>query len=266
MFENKVRPWIKILVAITFLIMITANWLATSLPINGLTTAEVSSQFPNLFAPAGFTFAIWGLIYFALAGFTIYQFGFFQRPKTIRQIELLEKVGIYFSLSSLFNTAWIFAWHYLMIPLSMILMIAILLCLIKINNLINKENLSFSEKVFIRFPFSIYYGWITVATLANLTTLWVSLGGDGLGKTGVIWAITMIVIGTVIGLMTIVRNKNIAYGLVLIWAYVGILYKHKSATGFNGEYPEIIITVIVSLILFVIAEAYILFFGKKNKW
>jgi hypothetical protein len=45
------------------------------------------------------------------------------------------------------------------------------------------------------------------------------------------------------------KDKNIAYGLVLIWAYLGILLKHLSAGGFGGQYPSVIVTVIACLAL-----------------
>ncbi len=262
--KNKTKTPIRIIVIVTFLIMITVNALANIIPINGQTTGQVSDAYPNLFAPAGFTFAIWGLIYLALAAYVLYQFGFFQGRQCRTNSALLDKIGLYFSISSIANAAWIFAWHYHKILLSMLLMIVILMCLIVINQIINKEQLSLREKIFIKIPFSIYFGWITVATIANATILLVRLGWDGFGISQVAWAVIVIILGAIIGTTTMLKNKDFFYGLVIIWAYIGILIKHISLSGFAGQYPVIINTVKISIAVLLVAEAYIVISKIKS--
>ncbi len=263
MFANKVKSSVKIIVVVTFLIMIVVNALANILPINGQTTGEVSNSYPNLFAPAGITFAIWGLIYLLLAGFTLYLLGFFQDYSDTIKANLLNKVGIVFSISSVANAAWIFAWHYKKIPLSMVLMLIILDCLIFINYLIKNEKLTVKEKLFINVPFSVYFGWITVATIANATTLLVSIGWDGFGISEPTWAVIIIMAGMLIGTLTMIINKDIAYGLVMLWAYAGIYIKHTSESGFDGQYPAVIYTVIACMIIFILSEVYLLYHKRK---
>lgn len=262
MFANKVKGSVKFFAAATFLLMIVVNILANAIPINGQTTGEVSNSYPNLFAPAGITFAIWGLIYLLLAAFTLYLLGFFQDDSDFVKTDLLNKIGIVFSISSVANAAWIFSWHYHRIPLSMVLMLVILDCLIFINYLIKNEKLTTREKFFIGLPFSVYFGWITVATIANATTLLVSIGWDGFGISEPTWAVIIIIVGMLIGAVTIIKNKDIAYGLVMLWAYAGIYIKHVSESGFNGQYPAVIYTVIACMICFVIAEIYVLYKKK----
>lgn len=246
----KIQPnTIKILVLITYILMITVNALANILPINGLGTGQVSDSYQNLFAPAAATFAIWGLIYLLLAAYTLYQLGLFREAGGRARVALNAKVGILFAVSSLANAAWIFAWHYQLILLSMLLMIVILSCLISINGMLAGERLSPREKFFLQIPFSVYFGWITVATIANATTLLVSWGWQGWGVSEPVWAVIIIIVGMLIGAATTISNQDIAYGLVLIWAYTGILNKHLSETGFGGEYLGVIITVIICLLL-----------------
>lgn len=132
MVKPKESIFIKMLVLATYLAMIIVNALANILPINGVKTGEVSNAYPNLFAPAAITFIIWGLIYLLLAGHVLYQLGSFRDIGTPYKHELLSKVGLIFSISSLANVAWIFSWHNFMIPFSMLWMIIILLCLITI--------------------------------------------------------------------------------------------------------------------------------------
>lgn len=247
MVSKGAKTYIKIMVVITYIVMVTLNALANIIPINGRNTGEISDSYNNLFAPAGFTFAIWGLIYFLLAAYSIYQLGFFQKRLNNNKGQLMDQIGIYFSISSVANSLWILAWHYDFIPISMVLMIVILVCLIFINQRLRTERLSSRENIFIRIPFGVYFGWITVATVANLTTLLVSLGWNGFGISEVVWTVIILVVAVLIGIVTTLRNKNISYGLVILWAYVGILVKHISDKGFALKYPTVITTVMISI-------------------
>lgn len=251
---------LKILNVVSFILMITVNALANILPINGVTTGAVSDSYPNLFAPAGFTFAIWGLIYLLLAGFVVYQIWNFKNES---QYSLFKVVSWCFIISSFANAAWIFSWHYFVIPLSMVLMIVILSSLIVANNKINSVELTNKEKWFVRLPFSVYFGWITVATIANATTFLVSIGWNGWGLSEQFWTIAVVSVGAIIGGSTILRNKDVAYGFVILWAYFGILAKHISANGFAGKYPGVITAVWISII-FVLALVVFVINKKKS--
>jgi hypothetical protein len=249
---------IRIVTVVTFLAMVIVNALANILPINGLETGQVSDSYPNLFAPAGLTFAIWGVIYLLLLGYALYQIGLFQKDMSASKAALLDKIGLLFSISSIANAAWIFSWHYHVIPLSMLLMLVILVCLILINWTTKREALSTREKIFVRLPFSVYFGWITVATIANATTLLVSAGWNGWGISEPLWAVIIIAVGLIIGIATMLKNRDIAYGLVLIWAYAGILIKHTSANGFASQFVAVLVTVIVCIVLLILGEVRIL--------
>jgi len=263
--KNGVKSSIKWLVAITFVLMVVVNALANILPINGVNSGEVSDFYANLFAPAGVTFSIWGIIYLLLLGYTLYQLGIFQDKKNIVKVNLLEKIGIVFAISSIANTVWIFTWHYKLISLSFLLILVILGCLNYINTLIMAEKLSGKEKFLIALPFSVYFGWITVATIANATTFLVSAGWNGFGISAEIWTVIVLIVGLLIGGLTTFRNKDLAYGLVLIWAYIGILIKHVSKTGFAGMYPAVVAAVSVCLVFFVLIELYVIFFKNKTE-
>lgn len=256
--------FLKIFVATSYLLMIAVNALANILPINGNNTGVVSNAYPNLFAPAAVTFSIWGLIYTLLAAYTLYQFGLFQKDHGKSRTELFKKIGVYFSLTSVANILWIFSWHYRLIGLSLLLMLVILFYLIKIADLLKKQKFSSKEIFFIKAPFSIYFGWITVATIANVTTFLVSLNWNGFGLSDQLWTIIILLVGAAIGIIRTIKDKNIFYGSVLIWAYFGILIKHTSVDGFNSQYPMIIGTVGVCLILFIASNVSI-FLKIKNK-
>ncbi|NCA97914.1 MAG: tryptophan-rich sensory protein [Clostridia bacterium] len=254
----------KLLVLTAYLVMILVNALANILPINGLTTGDVSDSYPNLFAPAGLTFAIWGVIYLALAGYVLYQFGLFQKNRQDSLFLSEQKIRLLFIVSSLANASWIFAWHYRLIPLTMALMLVLLISLAAINLITRKQAYETGGKVFVRLPFAIYFGWITVATIANVTTLLVDLEWTGAGLSEPIWTVLILLAGLLIGWVTTVFLKSIAYGLVLVWAYTGILLKHLSASGFDGQYPWVIVTVIGCLVLFAIALIVVVARGRKK--
>ncbi|OFX84900.1 MAG: lantibiotic ABC transporter permease [Bacteroidetes bacterium GWF2_33_16] len=251
--------FIKILAFGAYVAMVVINFLANSLPINNLSTGDISNAYPNLFAPAGLTFSIWGLIYLLLGAYVIYQFG----NKDQKMEGLFKKINPLFIATSLANISWIFAWHYDFIGVSVIIMAAMLFLLIRIADILRKEQLKSWEKLFIWAPFSIYFGWITVAAIANISVFLVSIGWNGFGITDVVWTSIILLVGSLIGILRMWKDKNIAYGLVLIWAYLGILLKHFSADGFNGQYPIVIATLIACLVFFVFFVGKI-FYTKTN--
>ncbi|NMA30048.1 MAG: tryptophan-rich sensory protein [Candidatus Pacebacteria bacterium] len=252
MLKNKI--FIKILTLITFIIMIVVNALANILPINGITTGEASDAYPNLFAPAGITFSIWGVIYLMLFIYVIYQF--FVKSKKVEAV--VNKINIYFIISSIANAVWIFLWHYQMLGLSVILMLVILFSLIKISSISNEKDFSLRDKIFFKVPFGVYFGWITIATIANLTTFLVSLGWANFIFPDQIWMIIILLIGMIIASVTAIKEKNLAYGLVPVWAYFGIYLKHSSPMFFNKMYPDVILTSIICILIFAVVDIYLL--------
>lgn len=249
------RKIIQIMVLITFLGMITVNALANILPINGMTTGDISNMYQNLFAPTGITFSIWGLIYLLLGAYTLYQFGLFGKGKINEKT--IKKISFYFILTSIANMLWILAWHYNFILLSLVLIVTIFYYLIKIADIINKQEFNIIERVCVCAPFTIYFGWITVATIANVTVFLVSINWDGLGISPVIWTMFILLVGTIIGILRMFKDVNPLYGLIFVWAYLGIWIKHTSPTGFDNMFPEIIYTVISLIVLLLVGIGFV---------
>ncbi len=265
-----VRASIKALVGLTYVVMIAVNALVNALPINGRTTGAVSDAYQNLFAPAGVTFAIWGVIYLLLGAHVLYQLGLFRDPADgevpqAQRIAMLERVGVLFSLSSLANATWILSWHYDLIGVSTLLLATMLVLVILIMRTLQTADLSTRDAVFVRLPFSVYFGWLTVATIANITVWLVSVGWDGFGIAEATWAAVIIAVGAVIGTAVVLRNRDIAYGLVLVWAYLGIWIKHTAATGFQGAYPVVIATTLVGIAAFVVAAVAVALRSRTSR-
>lgn len=249
---------VNIFAAILYCGVLVVNYLANAMPINGLTTGEVSDKYFNLFAPAGITFSIWGVIYLLLGLYVLYQFNVFKNVNN----ELVNKINIYFIVTSIANILWIISWHYLFIGVSVILMLIILVNLILIINTLyvykKKKKLSSQEYFLLNLPFSVYFGWITVATIANITAFLVSINWNGFGVVDQIWMVIILLVGAIIGTLTVLKYKDVAYMLVFIWAYAGILLRHISADGFNSQYVLVIMTIIVSITLFVLIVGFLL--------
>ena len=202
--------------------MVVVNILANLIPLGGNTTGELSDAYPNLFVPAGYVFSIWGIIYILLLAFTVYQ-----ASPSRKEEEFLKKIGYLFFLSSTFNISWIFLWHYEYVILSLIPMIGLLLSLIWIYLRldIGKSNATRDERRWIRLPFSVYLGWITVAPIANVVAALVSIEWNGLGLSEVTWTVIVIAVATILTVLNSITRKDIAYSLVIIWALGGIVVK-----------------------------------------
>ena len=244
----------KILGVIGFIIVITINTLANTLPINGKTTGEISDMYPNLFVPAGLTFAIWGVIYLFLLMYTLYQTGIFTKHSS-REIERIRGIGGLYFLSCIANAAWILCWHYNMILASVAVMLVLLITLILIYN---KTRLgkaaSNKEKVFLSAPFSLYLGWITVATIANITAFLVSIGWNALGIDPEYWTVAVIVVAVIITLIVQKLHRDVLFSSVVIWAFIGIIIRHVDT--YKSQYPIIISTVGLGIIVVFIGAIF----------
>ena len=218
--NNKLK---QLYVILALLATIVINGLANALPLNGLQTGEISDRFKVYFVPAGYVFAIWGLIYLALLAYVAYQ----ARPSQ-RNNPKLQSIAYLFVGSSIANIVWLFLWHYEVFPLTILAMLGVLVFLIAIYLKldIGRAKVSAAEKWFVHIPFSIYLGWITVATVANATSLLDYLNWNGWGISSQVWAVIMLAVATLIaGLMSFTRG-DVAYSLVLMWAFAGIAVKH----------------------------------------
>lgn len=255
----------RVLVTPFYIGIIVVNALSILLPLNNLTPQQVSDSYPNLFAPAGITFSIWSVIYVLLALFVVYQWGAFNRGSKISE-DTWRRVRSLFMINAAANMGWLFAWHYKQITLSVIIMLILLLTLIRIVTLLNHQSLSTKDYLFIRLPFSVYFGWITIATIANITSWIVSLNLSFFQDRQVFWTILVLIIGLVIAAATILRNRDIPYGLVIVWSYYGILLKHQSPEGWNNQYPTIKTTLILCIVALLAVMVYQIWRNLRAKY
>lgn len=199
------------------------NTLAAVGPVlGGRTTGEISNIYPVVFTPANYVFSIWSLIYLGLIAFVMYQAlpAGQRNPRT-------ERILLPFVLSCVFNGAWILAWQYGYVGLSMVLMLGLLLTLIGVYNRleIGLRPASGSDLWVVNAPFSLYLGWISVATIANACVALYVAGWTGGGAT---WTVVLIVIATALGLAFMRARGDAIYTAVLVWALVGIAVRNWS--------------------------------------
>ncbi|MDF2614369.1 MAG: hypothetical protein K0S71_2155 [Clostridia bacterium] len=252
---------LQLAMILAYVLMIAVNALASLLPLNGVTTQEASERYPNLFVPAGITFAIWGVIYTLLLLFVIYSVWQLNRPKKAEELGLVP-IGWLFVGTCFANSAWLFAWHYDYIFISVLVMLVLLILLIKIYFSIPSE-LTAAEYIFLKLPFSVYLGWITIATAANITAFLVSIGWNGFGLSEELWTVIVMMAAMGLALIFIWKYNDPVYALVIAWALLGILIKHR--TVYDRQYALVQIAAYFGIGIILANSAYWLWLKIKGE-
>jgi benzodiazapine receptor len=219
------KQWLVLVLG--YLAVVAVNALANILPINGQNTGDIANRIEVLFTPAGYVFSIWGLIYILLAMWLLRQF-----PKSRRTLPVYTKIGGLFLLTCVFNVGWILLWHYNWFLLSVPVMVGLLITLIVIY--LRIRSVQPQAAWLDRLPFSVYLGWISVATIANISYVLVEYDWGAWGISPVNWTIILIAIATILGTIFRLREQDRAYALVFVWALFGIGVKQM------GNHPEIV--------------------------
>ena len=206
----------------------------------GVTNADISNKYETVFTPAGITFAIWGIIYLSLFGFTIYHLiKAFKDDEQSEANQQLLKIGNLFIINNVATTFWVFAFAYEYLLLSMILIIIQLITLLMISIKLNIFDIhkTFYNKLFTQFPLSIYFSWLCVATIANISVYLISTGFKGVNNFGETeFTFVVIAVAILISLFITGAKKNPFYALVTIWALYGIQLKRKQIDGVEYEF------------------------------
>ncbi len=245
--KDKVR---QIAVVLSVVGTIIVNTLANALPLNGLNTGEISDRFQVYFVPAGYVFSIWGLIYVGLIALAIYQ-----ALPSQRENPRLRATGWWMVLGGIANSAWIFLWHYEQFPLTILAMLVLLATLILtyLRLGIGRTSVSRAGTWAVRVPISIYLGWITVATVANATSLLDYLKWDRLGIAPETWMLIILAAVLAIAVTMNFTRRDVGYALVILWATAGIAIKHAAvaavATPTWIVFGLVLVTLIVALLV-----------------
>lgn len=216
------------------------NILANALPIAGVKTEEIAEKYQNLLSPADYTFMIWGVIYFLLAGFVIFQ-------ASKKRAYITEKCRGWFALSCVFNSLWMVLWHYDLIGLSVVCMALLLISLIVLLQRLGDVRHNWQEKMWVQAGFGLYLGWVTVATILNVTSWLVKTRWTAWGISPALWAMLLLLLGALLTLASVHRYHNGWFGVAVIWGYGGIIAQHVK--GYQLQYGWVIAAGVVTIAL-----------------
>lgn len=232
--------WLNV---IAFAGTVAVNGLANILPIAGVKTEDVSQKYQTLFSPADYAFAIWGAIYALLAGFVWYQ--------ALKKHEyVVEKCGAWFIVNCLANALWMVVWHYELLGWALACMAVILLSLIMINLRLSDVNDTWQEKVFVQAGFSLYLGWVCIATVANAASFLVQMGFSGFGIAPEIWTMALLVLTALASVAVLEKFKNAFFGIAVIWGIAGVMAQHL--IGYQMRYGWVIAACALSMLILLI--------------
>lgn len=247
---------LQVLNILTLLLTLAVNYFLNSGTYIATSMKSISSKYDNLLTPAGYAFSIWGLIYIALIGFAIYQ----ARSLFSKNIEddFVSKIGIWFIVANIANACWVTAFTHDQIGLSLIIMIILFIALLKIVLNLNMErwDAPFITILAIWWPFSLYFGWINVALIANVAIYLVSIGYTGSPLGPEAWAIVVLLIALVV-FVTMVWTRNMReYATAGVWGIIAIAVK-------NWEVNSLVayVAIIVSVVVLINTMAH----GYKNR-
>ena len=213
---------------IALITTIFINYLSNTGLMNNSTIGEISANLRTLFTPAGYAFSIWGIIYLLLLGF-----GFYQGRSLFVKVhddKFVTRIGVWFILSCIANCSWIVSWVYGYTGLSCVIIFMLLFSLLKIvwNNRMELWDAPFPVILLLWWPFVIYSGWVTVASIVNVASYLVEINWDGFGLSPVIWTVIMIFVATLINLI-ITWNRNMReFALVGAWSLIAIGVENKN--------------------------------------
>jgi hypothetical protein len=214
---------------IALIVTIAINYLSNTGLINGNTMKTISDRYQNYFTPAGYAFSIWGVIYLGLLGFIIYSW---RSLSNNNKNQFLPKIAWWFIISCIANSMWVVAWLYDQLGLSLLLMTLLFMSLLKIiqnAGIGSRQPHDIKTLLLVHWPFSIYFGWVTVASIANVAAFLTKIGWSGWGISGVTWAVIMLCIAGLINVLVMHTKKLHAYGLVGIWAVLAISVANQNA-------------------------------------
>ena len=235
--------------SLTLVFALVMNGLAGSSLFDGKTVGAVSAKYNTLIAPAGYAFAIWGIIYLLLMIFVAYQWYAYYKA---RHDDEIKQTGVWFSVANLANGVWIIAWLNEALLLSVLLILLLLISLIVLTVKLRLEIPDASKRIvtFVWWPIAVYLGWIIVASVSNIAVYLVSMGWTGGLISEIIWTIVMISIATFIYIILVFSRNLRETAMVGIWAFIAIAIRHW------GNYEGIAYTAIVAAVVLLLSIFY----------
>lgn len=257
--QNKTNKLISFSL-ISYFIMALVNYLGATGVINGLSQKEVSLKYPTLITPAGFTFSIWGIIYFLILLTFLIAFIKKNDPRTK---EFIDNISPLFILSSFFNILWIILFSYEKIGASVIVILALLISLMLILDKIKKNR----KNIIYLLPtlsFSVYAGWLFIASIVNVAALLVKIKWSAMGIDPGLWSAIILCAAVVFVLAYVFLKKNALFPISLIWAFYGIYSTYADGSKTSAFSGAIQIILLVGMALFTMTVIFTFFKNGKD--
>lgn len=235
MLNDRLRQFLVVFVTVSLIIM---NGLSNARVFGPLTNGDVSNKYMTLVTPAGDAFSIWGLIFLGLLGFAVYQ-----ALPSQRHNPRFRTAGPWYIINAIGNAIWspIFNQEWIGGALVVILIMFASLFMVMEHLRINPRTdmammrpVKVGETWLARVPFSIYFGWLTVATILNIALWFRANEFDLSGVSEPIWAVGVLVIGLLAGAVLFNRYRSAAYMLVFTWAYAAIAVNQANVPTVKG--------------------------------
>ncbi|WP_147804041.1 TspO/MBR family protein [Alkalicoccus halolimnae] len=226
------------------LVVITINVLANTLPLNNLTTGQLSERVNVLFTPAGYVFSIWSLIYLTLFLWAVR--GLYTRRGA--DLEAISRIGFLFAWSGLFNVLWLFLFHFEFYVLTLFPMVALLTTIIFMYYHVDRTE---GVTIWTKLPFSIYLGWVSVATIVNIGIFFNSIGlNEGFIFSNITWTVLVLFVGGGIAYAFTRIFRDAVYGLVFVWAFLGIAVERTGESIVIAFFAALVGTALLAYIVY----------------
>ncbi|QLG44877.1 tryptophan-rich sensory protein [Costertonia aggregata] len=223
------KKTLSVINVLSVLLVIVVNYLSQTMRWNNTTIGEISNTYSNLFTPASYAFAIWGIIFLSLLAYGIFQVrrAFFSGKKS----KFIGQTGYWFTIANVLNATWVITFVYDYTGLSVLIMLGILFSLIKIVLNTNMERWDAPIEVIalVWWPICLYSGWISVATIANIAAYLTKLGWNGGVLSEINWTILMIAIATLLNIFMIWKRCMREFAAVGVWALFAIYVRHQNS-------------------------------------
>lgn len=225
---GKTKAWIN---GLFFAITLVINTLGALGFINGLTQKEISDMYVTLITPSPATFSIWSIIYSLLLISVIVMI---LKKDAPYYESALNQITLLFRMSCILNIAWVIAFSYVQVELSVLLIFGFVITL----SLICRKLLKINDGKHWLLPlsFGIYTGWLFIATVVNIAAALVKLRWNGFGIADDIWAIIILIIAILLVMLVLLKIRNAIFPLPIAWAYFGIYQYLNAPEGFKGEF------------------------------
>jgi hypothetical protein len=250
--SDRARQWLVTAGAIFMIFGTLYGFGLIGTPVEQSSGGSLSAT-ATLLAPAVRAFSIWSVIYVGLIGYVVWQW----LPANAASPRA-RRIGWLSALSMALNGLWLLVVQAGALWLSVIVIVALAVTLGELmRRLGNPRATGAGEKLLVDGTFGLYLGWVSVATLANVTATLVASGVDPGPEVAEYLAVAVLAVGAVLGVVLArVLDGRIGVAVAmswgLFWIAVGRLTGQPSSdlAGVTAAIAAAVVVVATALVLF----------------